>query len=217
MPALPRPPPRPFALIPTRFCDCVPATTCGRPATLVVARIQIGLSHTSWIANSESVNCRPSSSINAYRMRAHDSLPNKSQSIFEAVGAFLSESEKSTDFEFRSGLLPSSPRPQYLLSTICGAPTEAGTVATSTASSGSAGCGMVVVVIVGGGVSVLLAVASRRDMNPFVLAPMTAPGFPWLSSIPITNAPPSALSDARSLASPVFAPVGLNLGFCGPR
>ena len=34
----------------------------------------------------------------------------------------------------------------------------------------------------------------------------SAPGFPWLSSIPITNAPPSTLSDARSLASPVFAP-----------
>lgn len=63
----PRPPPRPFALIPARFCDCVPATTCGRPAMLVVALTQIGLSHTSWIANSESVNGRPSSSINAYR------------------------------------------------------------------------------------------------------------------------------------------------------
>ncbi|MDV8005774.1 hypothetical protein [Rhodococcus sp. IEGM 1318] len=49
---------------------------------------------------------------NAYRMRAHDSLPNKSQSIFEVIGAFLSESEKSTDFESRSGLLSSSPRPQ---------------------------------------------------------------------------------------------------------
>ncbi len=120
----PRPPPRPFALIPARFCDCVPATTYGRPAMLDVARTQIGLSHTSWIATSESVNCRPTSSTNAYRMRAHDSLPNKSQSIFEAIGAFLSESEKSANFEFRSGLLPSSPRPQYLLSTICGAPAE---------------------------------------------------------------------------------------------
>lgn len=63
----PRPPPRPFALIPARFCDCVPATTCGRPAMLVAARTQIGLSHTSWIANSESASGRPSSSINAYR------------------------------------------------------------------------------------------------------------------------------------------------------